>query len=116
MLEMINRIIQLFRQGIPCLFHLITGFYCPGCGGTRAAVHLLHGRILKSFSYHPLVPYIAFAVLLILASWIVSKLWKRPGWRLRRYDILTYIGVAIVVVNWVWKNYMLVAKGIEMLP
>lgn len=20
----------------PCLFHTVTGYYCPGCGGTRA--------------------------------------------------------------------------------
>jgi len=27
-----------------CYFHLITGFYCPGCGGLRATHQLLHGN------------------------------------------------------------------------
>jgi hypothetical protein len=28
-----------------CLFHEMTGFYCPGCGTTRALHGLLHGDI-----------------------------------------------------------------------
>ena len=24
----------------PCLFHTVTGYYCPGCGGTRAVCAL----------------------------------------------------------------------------
>lgn len=48
-------------QGFPCLFHLLTGFYCPGCGGTRAIRLLLRGQFLKSMQYHPFVPYAAVA-------------------------------------------------------
>ena len=44
---------------MPCLFRLLTGFYCPGCGGTRALWALLSGHPLLSFLYHPLVPYSA---------------------------------------------------------
>jgi len=31
-----------------CLFHATTGFYCPGCGATRATHELLHGRLLAA--------------------------------------------------------------------
>ena len=51
-------------QGFPCLFHLLTGFYCPGCGGTRAIRLLLKGELIKSFCYHPFVPYLALVLLL----------------------------------------------------
>ena len=33
----------------PCLFHRLTGLYCPGCGGTRAVRLLFTGHIWKSF-------------------------------------------------------------------
>lgn len=34
------------KFGPPCLFHELTHLYCPGCGGTRAAILLLRGDIL----------------------------------------------------------------------
>lgn len=32
----------------PCLFHTLTGLHCPGCGATRATIHLLAGRLLEA--------------------------------------------------------------------
>ena len=29
-----------------CVLHALTGLYCPGCGGTRAAYDLVHGLSL----------------------------------------------------------------------
>lgn len=40
-----------------CVIYRLTGFLCPGCGGTRALKALLQGRCLESFLYHPLVIY-----------------------------------------------------------
>ena len=42
---------------LPCLFHTMTGWYCPGCGGTRAFRYLLRGEWFQSFRYHPLILY-----------------------------------------------------------
>ncbi|QKS48192.1 DUF2752 domain-containing protein (plasmid) [Paenibacillus cellulosilyticus] len=41
--------------GIPCVFHLATGLYCPGCGITRAVTSLLHLQLYQAFRYNPLV-------------------------------------------------------------
>ena len=30
----------MLNLSFPCLFHLATGYYCPGCGGTRAIASL----------------------------------------------------------------------------
>ena len=49
----------------PCPFHAVTGLYCPGCGSTRAAHHLLHGRVATAFDFNALVvvslPFLAYA-------------------------------------------------------
>ena len=74
----------------PCLFHLATGYYCPGCGGTRAITALLHGQILNSVLYHPVVLYAAG---LFLRIFVVSGLGAvKSGHfscskKLRTYDI-----------------------------
>ena len=38
----------VWQGNFPCLFHMMTGAYCPGCGGTRAVKSLLKGEILLS--------------------------------------------------------------------
>jgi hypothetical protein len=45
--------------GIPCVFHLATGLYCPGCGITRAVINLLHLKLYQAFRYNPLVIILA---------------------------------------------------------
>ncbi|MGZ5445606.1 MAG: DUF2752 domain-containing protein [Thermoanaerobaculia bacterium] len=44
-----------YRFYPPCIFRLVTGFDCPGCGTTRALHHLLHGRIEEAFRYNPML-------------------------------------------------------------
>lgn len=113
---MFYRLIEIIRQGFPCLFHLLTGYYCPGCGGTRAVRYLLHGQIWKSIMYHPLVFYIVVVVSVELFRMIADRARKKPGGYQRRYEILVWVGVAIILVNWGVKNYMLAVRGIDLLP
>ena len=44
-------------QGYTCMVYRLFGFYCPGCGGTRAVSALLAGHPLSATWYHPLVTY-----------------------------------------------------------
>ena len=52
-----------YGVGIKCIFHEMFGWYCPGCGGTRMAVEVLHGRFYQAFRYNMYVfltlPFIA---------------------------------------------------------
>lgn len=116
MFKTVLYLITLFRQGFPCLFHLLTGLYCPGCGGTRASVYLLRGELLRSFQYHPLVPYMALVAVLELAGFAASKILHNPRLHVKRYTLFTYVGIGIVIVNWMWKNYNLIVRGIDLLP
>lgn len=96
-------LIRLLRM--PCVFQMMTGLYCPGCGGTRALWFLLHGDILKSLWYHPLIFYTA----MLLIWWMISEMRKRcfgkNGFKLHRWMIVG--GILITFVNWVWKNAVL---------
>lgn len=62
------------RIAIPCIFHKITGFYCPGCGITRAIKALLKGDIYTSIRNNALL-YIVVPVIAI--SEIINRLTKR---------------------------------------
>jgi hypothetical protein len=54
----------------PCVFHLLTGLECPGCGSTRALHHLLHGEIGVAFRFNQLV----FALVPFL---LIARRWPR---------------------------------------
>ena len=114
--EVFGFIKKLLGIGMPCAFHSLTGLYCPGCGGTRAVRELLYGDLRMSFQYHPLVLYGAAVVLLELVSWGASRVFHRPGLHIRRYNLFILVGAGIVVGNWFYKNYMLVFRGVDLLP
>ena len=102
--------------GFPCLFHTLTGLYCPGCGGTRAIRSLLKGDLRMSFQYHPLVLYAVFILFLemILRTAVKRQMFSMDLRKADRIFILT--GAALTAANWIFKNYMLVFKGVDLLP
>lgn len=105
---------EFIRQGFPCLFHRLTGMYCPGCGGTRALRYLLGGHILKSIQYHPLVPYLCFAAA-TEGLWYVWAKCRAKAYR-GSYEAKVYVGCAVILANWVLKNWALLVMGIDLLP
>lgn len=60
--------------GIPCLFHSVTGLYCPGCGITRVITYTVQGQFLTAMSYNHalffLLPVLAVLFLSMMISYI----------------------------------------------
>lgn len=98
-----------------CIVHTITGYYCPGCGGTRAVWALTHGQILQSLYYHPFVPYTVFVYLLYMLTHTLErlKLFKVKG--LRFHEEFFYVGIAIILLNFFIKNAARFFLQIELL-
>ena len=59
----------------PCPFHLLTGFYCPGCGSTRMLYFLVHGHPYLAFRQNPLAMLVFPGVLYGLGR----QMFARPG-------------------------------------
>jgi len=62
-----------------CLFYRTTGFYCAGCGATRALYALLHGRVLEAMHDNALfvgaLPWVAG-----LAGFYLLEAWRKKAW------------------------------------
>ena len=68
-----------------CTFYAVTGLYCPGCGGTRAVYSLLHGKIIKSLYFHPIVLY----SLVMYGGFMVSHTdTSSPGYIVKPFNLL----------------------------
>ena len=67
--------------GIPCIFNLLTGFPCPGCGTTRAFATLSHLDIMESVRFHPIA---IITLLVALFSLIFTKVFLGLNARINR--------------------------------
>lgn len=61
---------------LPCIFYVLTGLYCPGCGAGRASYSILHGRWFDAFCYNPLMvvllPFIGLYVAARTLDWVIT--------------------------------------------
>ena len=63
---------------IPCPFHAATGWWCPGCGMTRAVHNLLRGDVAAALAYNVFVPLVVVGALVGWWSWFSARMWDRP--------------------------------------
>lgn len=65
-----------YSYPLPCIFHLLTGLYCPGCGAGRACYSLLHLRFKDALSYNPLmtllIPLICLYIMVRVIDWMIT--------------------------------------------
>ena len=101
---------------VPCMFHAVTGLYCPGCGGTRAVAVLVRGQIGASFLYHPIVPYCAVVYLWFMVSHTAERI-AGHRWRIgmRYRNAYLWIALGIVVINIAVKDIALTAFRVDLL-
>ena len=100
----------------PCLFHTVTGYYCPGCGGTRALQALFQGHFLTSFLEHPFVPYAAVLCTWFLLSQTIERLSHHKLPLVMHYkDRYLWIGLAILIINCMVKNIVRLFWGVSLL-
>jgi hypothetical protein len=65
-----------------CAFFEVTGWFCPGCGNTRAAHALLHGDVAEALRQNAF-SVIALPFFLVFA-WEAWVAWMAPGRSRRR--------------------------------
>jgi hypothetical protein len=60
----------------PCAFKAMTGWDCPGCGGTRMVWYLLHADLPAAFQHH-LIALVAVPVVAYLyVVWAAKRIFR----------------------------------------
>ncbi|MEO5628158.1 MAG: DUF2752 domain-containing protein, partial [Thermomonas sp.] len=82
--------------------HALSGWYCPGCGSTRALHALLHGDLPQALAMNPLL-----VIAMPLLAWMALNAAgaTMPGRRL----LLPWAGkprfwLVVLVVYWILRN------------
>lgn len=97
---------------MPCVFKQVTGYYCPGCGGTRAVKFFLTGHWIKSFIYHPLVIYMGLGGSIYMVTHTLSYITKGRVKGMVFHLWYVYVMAIIIVVQFIIKNFILYKWGI----
>lgn len=107
-------VLYKFFPAVPCFFSTFLGIYCPGCGGTRALIALLHGHILQALWYHPFIPYFAVVYVGFLLTQGLHRLGVKAvrGWKFHNWYL--WAGIGILAVNFIVKNILRLKFGIIM--
>jgi hypothetical protein len=88
----------------PCLFHRLTGLYCPGCGTGRALHKLFHADLAGALRLNPLMVVV---IPLLVYLVVRSSVRNRPGMRANPASLpfwLPWTILGMMVVYWVSRN------------
>lgn len=84
-----------------CLFKRVSGYPCATCGGTRAAVRLLHFDVTQAFALNPLVTTLLLGLpVYVLWRTTLGRSWAGPS--SRAYRAMPWIIFMVVVANWAY--------------
>ncbi len=93
--------------GPGCMMYDATGFYCAGCGMTRAAYHVLHFELAEAFRLNPLMvlllPVLAVGIAMEVLAWVRGP--ERATPRLRLHWRVTVALVVVLLAYGVVRNF-----------
>lgn len=86
----------------PCMFHLVSGLWCPGCGSGRALHAMLHLDFGTALARNPFAVLASIYIVWTFYRWAYRRvtgtpLRLAPGW------VITVVWVSIVAF-WVLRN------------
>ena len=92
-------------QGARCAIKQWTGYYCPGCGGTRCASDLIHGHFLEALGHNALLTTGALIFLLGNLYLIIriTILGKTPP-KINLSPILIWVILGTVILFAILRN------------
>ena len=90
--------------GIPCLFRLITGFKCPGCGVTRMLICLLQLDIGTAFRYNAVLLCMLPFLIVFFVYWLYRYIRYGKKNNTRPMEILCFVFVTILLAWGIVRN------------
>ena len=98
---------------LPCPFRAATGWWCPGCGLTRATHHLLHGDIATALRFNALVPVVLALVAGTWLLWVLQAGGRPLAWRGRAPQAACVAAAIVVAVAFAVVRNLPGASGLR---
>jgi hypothetical protein len=90
-----------------CAFKLVTGFDCPGCGGTRAFYYVLTLNLPEAARNHAIAVFAAPFLAYLYLSWALRRVFPSVTWRLPQFRVTASMASMFLIAcggYWVIRN------------
>lgn len=88
-----------------CIFHEITGFPCPTCGGTRSVIALSRLDLVSSLNLNPLVPVFTLGLIIFSLFFLFGMVTGRSlkiDLTERGKRTVRYSAIGMILANWIF--------------
>ena len=89
---------------IPCIFHKLTGLYCPGCGATRMVKSILRLDFYQAFRYNQLLFIYTPFIIVLFINYIYCIFKKKNNILNKIPNYVWWILVVITVLYGILRN------------
>jgi len=95
-------IVRFTHFSIPCMFHLVTGWKCPGCGITTMVMALARFDIVGAFEANPFL----FVSAPLIGAEIIYMFWRRSeGLDIAKWNkVLVWAYLVMLIIFGVVRN------------
>ncbi len=94
-------IVRIIGFGIPCIFHVVTGFKCPGCGVSRMLMALLQldlkGAFLENRVLFVMLPLLDIIIVRAAYLYVTQK---KPGKIAAAITRILYPALIVILLLW----------------
>ncbi|TDD72886.1 DUF2752 domain-containing protein [Actinomadura darangshiensis] len=87
-----------------CPFLALTGYYCPGCGGTRLVYALTHGDVGTAFGLNPLLFVLLPVLGYLFVRWTAMTAQGLPMRSALFRPAVAYSFVGVLIVYGIVRN------------
>lgn len=94
-----------------CYFKKATGFSCPSCGSTRAAVSIFKGDFKQALFWNPL-GYLLVLIVVVLPPWILVDIvlkkssfyvyFQKSIQKIKKPKVFSVL-ICFLIINWIWN-------------
>jgi len=88
----------------PCVFHALTGLYCPGCGTGRGLHKLLHGDVMGAWRMNSLAVLFLFFLLYAAARYVFFTFTGRKPKPIKLPNWAGWLVVVVIFSFWILRN------------
>jgi hypothetical protein len=100
-------LIQINAIALPCLWKILFGVPCPGCGLTRAFTLITEFRLIEAMKMNIISVPLFFGGIVTICAAILELLWHKPTLsRLRHYagckGFIVFVAT-LTTISWVYN-------------